>query len=131
TITVTATAPNDPIPTTYSAPGDNLATISGAAAGPVDPLTTNNTARRTVQVSPDGAVDLAFTKSKSPNPVAIGSPITSTFRITNALGPYPAQIGSVTLTDVLNDDQESYLGASGPWNCSVTPGAPTAGQSSV
>lgn len=131
TLTLTATAPNDATPTTYDGASDNLATIAGGAAGPADPFPANNSARRPVQVSPDNAVDLAFTKTKSPNPVAVGSPITSRFHFSNAQGPYPAQAGSVTLTDVLNDDQESYVAANGPWTCSANPGVPAAGRTSV
>lgn len=131
TITVTAIAPNDPTPRLYDAANDNRATITGGSAGPVDPLPANNTMARSLLVSPDNAVDLAFTKAKSPNPVAVGSDITSVLRVTNAQGPYAAQAGSVALTDVLNDDQETFVSASGPWNCVPQPNTPSAGRTSV
>lgn len=131
TITITATAPNDATPTSYNGATDNRAVITGGAAGPVDPLPSNNTATRPLLVSPDNAVDLAFTKTKSPNPVAIGTNMTSTLRVTNVQGPYAAQTGSVTLTDVLNDNQETFVSASGPWSCAAQPGVPSAGRTSV
>ncbi|MGE8496068.1 MAG: SdrD B-like domain-containing protein [Pseudomonas sp.] len=131
TITVTATAPNDPTPRLYDGANDNRATIIGGAAGPVDPLPANNTAVRSLLVSPDNAVDLAFSKAKSPNPVAVGSDITSVLRVTNEQGPYAAQAGSVTLTDVLNDNQETFVSASGPWSCAAQPNTPSAGRTSV
>ncbi|MBD9485166.1 DUF11 domain-containing protein [Pseudomonas sp. PDM14] len=131
TISVTATAPNDTAPTQYNGTNDSRATVTGRAGGPDDPRPTNNSARQNVLVTPSNAVDLAFTKVKAPSPVAVGSEITSTFTITNAQGPYAAAAGSITLTDVLNDAQESYLGVSGPWSCSAQPGVPSAGRTSV
>lgn len=131
TVTITAIAPNDSVPTTYNGPSDNLATITAGAGGPVDPVLSNNTAVRPVQVAPDNAVDLAFTKNKGPNPVAVGSPIVSSIHMTNALGPYAAATGSVTLTDVLDSARETYDSATGPWTCVATADVPVAGKTSV
>lgn len=131
TLTIRATAPNDLTPTTYNGPSDNLATIAMNAGGPVDPVLSNNTAIRPVQVSPLNAVDLAFTKNKSPNPVAVGGTITSALHVTNALGPYAAAVGSVTLTDVLDSDREIYGSATGSWSCVASADVPSAGKTSV
>ena len=130
TITVPATTPNITAPQTYS----NIpAVIVGGATGPVDPRPNNNQANSSVQVSPDQYAGLAFTKSKSPNPVAVGGDIISLIRVSNPTGPYPAAIGSITVTDILTDADETYNGftAVADWNCTSQPAVPAAGQTSI
>lgn len=131
TINVTATAPNDSTPTQYKAANDSKATIAGKSGEPADPHSSNNTDRKDLIVTPAGAVDLAFSKTKAPTFVALGGQITSTFNVTNALGPYAAAVGSITLTDVLNDNQESYQGVDGPWTCVAAASTPIPGKTSV
>lgn len=90
----------------------NSATIGAATA---DPSAGNNSTNLTFNIVPDG-VDLSLAKTKSPNPVAQGSPITSTFVVHNN-GPQAAASGTITLTDVLGTG-ETYVGASGTnWSC--------------
>lgn len=97
----------------------NNASISSATA---DPTPGNNSDTSVSTVVPDGA-DLRLTKSKTPDPVAQGSDMTSTIRVTN-LGPQ-ATSGVLTVTDTLAAG-ETYVSFSGAnWVCNhnaVNPG---------
>jgi len=113
-ITVTATAP-------ASGTFSNTATISNTSGMP-DPTPGNNSSTiSNIDIVPDGA-DLAITKSKTPNPVAQGSPLVSTIGITNN-GPQDAA-GPLTVTETLAG--ETYVGFSGAnWSCAAPVGVPT------
>ena len=90
----------------------NTATIAATTA---DPIAGNNSTSLGFSIVPDG-VDLSLTKTKGPNPVAQGSPITSTFVVHNH-GPQAAAAGTIVLTDVLGAG-ETYVSASGTnWAC--------------
>lgn len=82
----------------------------------------NNDATVTVTITPDG-VDLAISKSKGPDPVVMGSQISSTLELTNN-GPRDAGAGTIIVTDVLGPN-ETYFGFEGDnWSCSeTTPGS--------
>ncbi|MBL0088705.1 MAG: DUF11 domain-containing protein [Ideonella sp.] len=118
-ITIVATAPNNaavgPAGTSYT----NSATASTSSA---DPVPGNNTASTNFLVLPDGA-DLSLSKSKSPNPVALGANMTSTMVLTNA-GPRTAT-GLLRIIDVLAAG-ETYVGFSGAgWSCANNAGTVT------
>ena len=111
-ITIIAKAPSNaligPTGTSYT----NTATISTSDN---DPNPTNNSASITYNTLPDGA-DLRIAKSKSPNPVAQGSLVTSTITITNN-GPRAAT-GKVKVIDQLSGETfESFSGAG--WSCTL------------
>ncbi|MFN9805568.1 MAG: SdrD B-like domain-containing protein, partial [Betaproteobacteria bacterium] len=115
-ITIVATAPPNgvvaPGGTTYT----NTASITSATN---DPNPGNNSGSVNVQVRPDGA-DLRITKTKSPNPVAQGSNVTSIITVTNN-GPRTAT-GPLRVIEVLSG--ESFVSFSGPgWSCDAS-GAP-------
>ena len=118
-ITVQATAPASGTGITNT----TVITSTLPPPGPTpDPNLSNNTGSVTFDIVPDGA-DLSITKSKTPNPVAQGSNITSTMRVTNN-GPR-ATSGTLTVTDTLSAG-ETYVSGSGTnWSCShngVNPG---------
>ncbi len=80
-----------------------------------DPVPGNDSDTVTYPVSPDIA-DLSITKSKSPDPVAQGSDMSSAIRVTNH-GPRDAS--PVQVVDALAPG-ESYVSFSGTaWNCSA------------
>ena len=92
-------------------PFTNNVDITSATA---DAIPGNNADMLTANIIPDGA-DLSIAKSKTPNPVAQGSPITSTIVVTNN-GPQ-ATSGVLTVTDVL-DPGETFVSAVGTnWTC--------------
>lgn len=95
----------------------NTATVGAATA---DPNGANNNGSVTVAVLPDGA-DLGITKSKSPNPVAQGSNLTSTITVTNN-GPRTAT-GPLRVIELLSGETFVGVGGSG-WTCDAS-GAPT------
>lgn len=118
-LTVVASAPGNaavgPTGTTYT----NSASISSAST---DPNPGNNSGSVNVLVKPDGA-DLSISKTKTPNPVAQGSNLTSTIRVTNN-GPRVAT-GVLRVVEVLSG--ETYVSVSGSgWSCSVTAAGPPA-----
>jgi uncharacterized repeat protein (TIGR01451 family) len=109
-ITIIATAPANPVVgpggTTYT----NTASITSATN---DPNPGNNSGSVNILVRPDGA-DLRITKTKSPNPVAQGSLVTSIITVTNN-GPRAAT-GPLSVVEVLSG--ESFVSASGSgWTC--------------
>jgi uncharacterized repeat protein (TIGR01451 family) len=109
-LTVVATAPDNatvgPTGTTYT----NTAT---AASDTTDPNSGNNSGSVNVTVLPDGA-DLRLTKSKTPNPVAQGSNLTSMITVTNN-GPQAAT-GALRAVETLSG--ETFVSASGTgWSC--------------
>lgn len=107
-ITVTATTPV----VTGGTPFSNTATIASATP---DPTPANDSSTASFTVLPAG-VDLSITKTKSPNPVAQGSNITNTIKVTNQ-GPQGAAAGEVQVTDTLQAG-ESYVSYSGTnWTC--------------
>lgn len=139
-ITVTATAPNVAVPTSYGSGSENLATVAANAGGPTDPVSSNNTAQRTLLVMPNNAVHLSLQKTKAPSPVAVGAQITSTLRVCNTVDtsvtpnitPTVAAVGSITLDDILVDASETFVSSSGSWTCAAPQAnTPTAGKSLV
>jgi uncharacterized repeat protein (TIGR01451 family)/fimbrial isopeptide formation D2 family protein len=109
-ITINATAPATTQLTSFS----NTASISAAT---LDPAPSNNTSPAVnFNVQPDGA-DLSISKTKSPNPVAQGSPITSTITVRN-LGPRDVPAGgAITVTETAPAG-ETLNNASGlGWTC--------------
>jgi len=126
-ITVTATAPTVSVPTSYGTGSENQAVIATNAGGPADPVSSNNTDQKTLLVMPSNAVNIDLTKTKTPNPVALGSQITSTLRICNRVDtsvtpnitPTVAAIGSITLDDILVDASETFVSSSGNWSCAA------------
>ena len=116
-ITVVATAPNNaavgPTGSTYT----NTASIGSDTT---DPNGGNNSGSVNVTVLPDGA-DLRIAKTKTPNPVALGSALTSTIVVTNN-GPRAAT-GPLRVVEQLSG--ETFVSASGSgWSCSAA-AAPT------
>ncbi|MDT7837189.1 SdrD B-like domain-containing protein [Aquabacterium sp. OR-4] len=105
-ITIVATAPSTATSTNYT----NTATIASATA---DPVSTNNSGSVTVNVRPDGA-DLSLIKTKTPNPVNVGSNMTSTITVRNN-GPRTAT-GPVRVIERLG--AETFVSFSGTgWSC--------------
>lgn len=121
-ITITATAPTDAIVPPAGLATSNTASISASTA---DPATGNNSDTVNFTVQRDG-VDLSIGKTKSPNPVATGSPLTSVMQTTNH-GPRTLTASdTITITDTLPAG-EAYSGPSpftdNGWNCTYS--APT------
>ena len=114
---VAGTPPTVPSSTQYSLTG----TVAVNAGGPTDPIPGNNTATRNVTVVPVG-LDLSLTKNKTPNFVASGANITSTIVVRSAAGGVQAASGTITVTDVLNTTQETYVSGTGTnWACVEAP----------
>lgn len=112
-ITLVATAPTEAQTPVNGQLFTNTGTIASSTP---DPVSTNNSGQATVTVRRDGA-DLSVTKSKTPNPVAQGSPITSTIRVFNA-GPRVAT-GPLRVVEQLAAG-ETYVSASGAgWTCAA------------
>ena len=119
-ITINATAPDDTVVPAGGMSSSNTASISSSATN--DPIVSNNSGTATFTIQRDGA-DMSIAKTKSPNPVAQGSPLTSILRATNN-GPRALGAGdTITITDTLPGG-ESYTGAtsftSNGWTCSYT-----------
>ena len=109
-IAIVATAPNNAAVGPTGASYTNTAGISATSS---DPNPANNSGSVNVNVLPDGA-DLRLAKSKTPNPVAQGSPLTSTINVTNN-GPRVAT-GALRVVEVLTG--ETFVSASGTgWVC--------------
>jgi len=109
-ITIVATAPNNaavgPTGTTYT----NTASVTATST---DPNAGNNSGAVNVNVLPDGA-DLRLTKSKTPDPVAQGSALTSTVTVTNN-GPRTAT-GPLRVLEQLTG--ETFVSGTGTgWTC--------------
>lgn len=111
-ITIVTTAP--------TVAGVTAATNSAViAASTADPTSSNNTVTLNFSVVPDG-VDLALTKTKSPNPVAQNATMTSTLTVHNN-GPQAAASGTIMVTDTLDVANEAYVSFSGTnWSCSFS-----------
>ena len=110
-ITIVATAPADAAVAAAGASFTNTATISSATP---DPISSNNSGSATVAVLRDGA-DLRLSKTKTPNPVALGSNMTSTIVVANN-GPRSAT-GPLRVVESLFPG-ESFVSASGTgWVC--------------
>ena len=112
-ITIVATAPGNAVIGPTGRTDTNTATITTTDN---DPNPGNNSGSVTFSILPDGA-DLRLAKSKSPNPVAQGSQVTSTITVTNG-GPRRAT-GPLRVVDQLSG--ETYVSESGTgWTCSVS-----------
>ena len=109
-ITVVATAPAVVPPA-----GGSYVNNAGITSSTADPTPGNNSGAVTVQVRPDGA-DIRLAKTKTPNPVALGSNMVSTITVTNG-GPRAAT-GPQRVVEVLSG--ETYVSATGSgWVCNV------------
>ena len=101
--------------------GSTPYTLTGTVAvnlgGPTDPIASNNTAARTVTVTPVG-LDLGLSKTKTPAIVAQGANMNSAITVTNAAGGVATAAGTITVVDVLDTMFETYVSASGSnWSC--------------
>lgn len=113
---VTGTPPTVTASTAFTLTG----TVAVNASGPTDPIAANNTAARTVTVTPIG-LDLSVGKTKTPALVAEGATLTTTINIASAAGGVQAAAGTITVTDVLDPAFETYVSSSGTnWVCSAT-----------
>jgi uncharacterized repeat protein (TIGR01451 family) len=115
-ITITATAPDNSVVPSGGMSTSNTGSIS---ASTTDPDPTNNSGTVNFTIQRDG-VDMSVSKSKSPNPVASGAPLTSQIVARNN-GPRALGGGdTITLTDTLPAG-EDYSGAASftnnGWNC--------------
>ena len=109
-ITVVATAP---VNAEVGETGRRYTNTASIAAAQNDPTPGNNSGSVNIDVRPDGA-DLRVTKTKSPNPVAQGSDMTSEIRVTNN-GPRTAT-GPIRVVERLNG--ETFVGVVGTgWTC--------------
>jgi len=112
-ILITATAP-------VSGVFSNAATISNTSGMPDPDASNDSSTIAGVGIVPNGA-DIAIAKSKTPNPVAQGSPMVSTITVTNN-GPL-ATTGILTVTEVLNGETYvSSVGSGGGWACGAPAG---------
>ncbi|MGR6797052.1 SdrD B-like domain-containing protein [Sphaerotilus sulfidivorans] len=110
-INIVATAPSSVAPT-----GTTFTNNSSISAASTDPVAGNNNAAVNILVLPDGA-DLRLAKTKTPNPVAQGSSLTTTLTVTNN-GPRVAT-GPLKVVDVLSG--ETFVSSSpAAWSCSAT-----------
>ena len=111
-ISITAIAPDNTVVAAAGSSFTNTASISSATP---DPISSNNSGSVAVTVRRDGA-DLRLAKTKTPNPVALGSNMVSTIVVTNG-GPRAAT-GPLRVVEGLSG--ESFVGASGGgWACAV------------
>ncbi|OYU92843.1 MAG: hypothetical protein CFE45_21850, partial [Burkholderiales bacterium PBB5] len=111
-ITVVATAPaSAQVPPS----GGTYTNTAGISSATPDPIPGNNSGSVNVQVRPDGA-DLRLAKTKTPNPVALGSNMVSSITVTNG-GPRAAT-GPQRVVEVLSG--ETFVSATGTgWVCTV------------
>ncbi len=110
-LTIVATAPpNAAIPPT----GANFTNTASIASSVADPNSSNNSGSVVVPVLPDGA-DLRLAKTKTPNPVAQGSPIVSTVTVTNN-GPRVAT-GPLKVVELLPAGETFVAAAGTGWTC--------------
>lgn len=111
------------IQTNVPASGSNITNSATISSVTSDPNLGNNTGSVLFSIVPDGA-NLSITKTKTPNPVALGANMTSRIRVSNG-GPQ-ATSGTVTVVDTL-DANEAYISFSGSnWSCSHS-GEPNGG----
>ncbi|GHE88911.1 SdrD B-like domain-containing protein [Thalassotalea profundi] len=112
---------NIQIQTSVPATGVNVVNSVAISTTDTDSIASNNTDSVTFDIVPDGA-DLEISKTKGPNPVALGSNMTSSIRVKNN-GP-KATSGIVTVIDTLHDDEE-YVSFSGTnWSCNSDNASP-------
>lgn len=105
-ITINATAPDNTFVPAGGMSSSNTASISTTTA---DPNNGNNSGTSSFSIQRDGA-DLTISKSKTPNPVAQGSAVSSQLLVHNN-GPRAVPVGgTITITDSLPAG-ESYSGA--------------------
>ena len=118
-ITISATAPDNTVVPPGGLSTSNTASISSSTS---DPDSTNNAGSVSFLVQRDGS-DLSITKTKSPNPVAQGSPVTSVLRVTNNGPRNLTASDTITVTDTLPAG-EDYSGTpsftNNGWNCSYS-----------
>ena len=95
----------------------NSTTISSSTP---DANSANNSGTVNVNVVPDG-VDLAIAKTKTPNPVAQGSNMVSTIRVTNR-GPRAAAAGEVSVVETLPVGETYVSGSGTSWACAAQVG---------
>ncbi|WDE05182.1 DUF11 domain-containing protein [Thalassomonas viridans] len=109
------------IQTNVPASGTNITNSASISTTTSEQDTSNNSDSVTFSVVPDGA-DLSLNKSKTPDPVALGSDMTSVLTVSNA-GPQ-ATSGTLTVTDVLaaGETYKSYTGSN--WTCNHAGGSP-------
>lgn len=113
-ITVVATAP-----ATVAPGGTDFTNTASIASDTPDGNTGNNSDSVNVPVRPDGS-DLRLSKTKTPNPVALGSDMVSSITVTNG-GPRVAR-GPLRVVEVLSG--ETFVSATGTgWSCSLVSGA--------
>ena len=111
-LSITAIAPANAAVAVGGSSFTNTATITSATT---DPVSSNNSGSVTVTVRRDGA-DLRISKTKTPNPVALGSNMVSTVIVRNG-GPRSAT-GPLRVVEGLVG--ESFVSASGSgWACGV------------
>ncbi|KPF43260.1 hypothetical protein D621_20060 [beta proteobacterium AAP51] len=109
-ITLVATAPSN---NSIAPGGQSFTNTASISASSTDPDPGNNSGSVTLPILRDGA-DLALSKSKTPNPVALGGTMVSMLVVTNN-GPRVAT-GALRVVEVLTN--ESFLSASGTgWVC--------------
>lgn len=93
----------------------NTATISTTTAEAAERLTNNSTSLN-MTLEHDG-VDLRISKIKTPTPVAQGTDMVSTIKVTND-GPLNASSGTITVVDLLDTANVSYVSGTGTnWSC--------------
>ena len=115
-IAITALAPDN---TAVAAAGSSYTNTASIRSATPDPISSNNSGSVAVSVRRDGA-DLRLSKTKTPNPVALGSNMVSTIVVTNG-GPRSAT-GPLRVVEGLSG--ESFVSASGAgWVCSVAAAA--------
>jgi uncharacterized repeat protein (TIGR01451 family) len=110
-ITITATAP---------AEGGSITNNASVTAAEFDPTAANNAASTSTTVTP--VADLSITKSDSPDPANVSSPLAYTIQITN-LGPSTAN--NLTVTDNLPAGVGFVAAAGSGWTCGEAAGAVT------
>mgnify|MGYP001164220417 FL=1 len=100
-ITVVATAP-----ATVAAAGSSFTNTAAIASDTPDGDASNDSGSVTLQVRPDGA-DLRLAKTKTPNPVALGSTMVSTITVSN-VGPRTAT-GALRVVDRFSPGETTAL----------------------
>ncbi|WP_169307302.1 SdrD B-like domain-containing protein [Chitiniphilus eburneus] len=106
-IAIVATAP-------ASGSYTNTATIGSATT---DPVPANNSGSVSAAIAQQQS-DLGLTKTKTPNPVAVGSNMISTIVVSNA-GP-AARMAPIVVTDVLGASETYVSGSGSNWSCVLT-----------
>lgn len=121
-ITISTTAPDNTFVPPAGMNSSNTASISAVSA---DANLGNNSSTANFSLQRDGS-DLSISKTKSPNPVAQGAPLTSRLRATNNGPRALTGADTITITDTLPAG-EDYTGAASfsdnGWDCNFA--APT------